>query len=191
MDALRLFLAIDIPNAVRETIAEVQNDFKSLNLDARWVEPANFHLTLKFLGSTRPQTIPEIETQMQEITPRFAPPTVTLGLPGVFPNPNRPRVLWLSVQDSQGTLISLMQAIDTRMIPLGFPGEKKQAIPHLTLARFKSARDNRKLKQKLRAGPAVATVPFTVDSVKLMQSELTPEGPNYTVIGDFPLQGNR
>ncbi len=189
MDALRLFLAIDIPNGTRETIAEVQNSFKTLNLDARWVEPVNFHLTLKFLGNTRPQTIPEIESEMQEITPLFAPPLLSLGPPGVFPNPNRPRVLWLGVEDTQGILVSLMKAIDARLRSLGFAGEKKQAIPHLTLARFKSSRDNRKLKQKLKTGPAVDTAPFRADRIKLYQSELTPKGAVYTPLKEFPLAG--
>ncbi|MFQ5449780.1 MAG: RNA 2',3'-cyclic phosphodiesterase [Nitrospinaceae bacterium] len=189
MDALRLFLAIDIPDFAREKIAEVQNDFKMLNLDAAWVNPAKIHLTMKFLGNTLPRLIPEIKERMVKITLPVRRFHVCLDQVGVFPNLNRPRVLWVGLQDPQGQLIELRKKIEDEMAGLDFHRETKAGIPHLTLARIKSGRNRSRLKQEVESGRKISAEPIEVRSVHLIQSRLTREGPVYTVLDQFPLSG--
>ena len=189
MLAQRLFLAIDIPNAIREHIAQFQNEFKSLGLEASWVRPANFHLTLKFLGNTHPRNLPEIENQMHRATETVAPLSLSVGRLGVFPNPNRPRVLWVGIENPGGALAALQQDIEQRMEAAGFAPNDKPAVPHLTLARIKSAKGTRQLKEKLRTAPDISSEPFRADCVQLIRSELGRKGASYTILKEFPLRG--
>ena len=75
---------------------------------------------------------------------------------------------------------------------LGFPGERKNFAPHLTLARIKHAKGKIKesfedLKREIESVPPMDSEFFQVDSVRLIQSELTPKGSIYTNLEKFPL----
>ena len=138
MDALRLFLAIDIPPFAREKISEVQDRFKHLDLNAAWVKPANIHLTLKFLGDTNPRQVPEIKERLAEKVSSISRFPVSLGEIGVFPNFKNPRVLWVGLEDPQNRLTAIQKIVEDEMTRLSFPPEHKNFSPHLTLGRIKS-----------------------------------------------------
>ena len=182
-----MFLAIDIPARIREALEKIQNDFKALNLDAAWVKPGNIHLTLKFLGDTESLKIPEIKESMKQVAisaPRFS---MAMGEIGVFPNPSRPRVLWVGVEERQGHLITLHQQIEKGMAAIGFAEETRKFSSHLTLGRIKSSRGGRALQRKLASRGPVDAEPFEVSSFVLLQSELTPQGSIYTSLQEFTL----
>lgn len=192
MSALRLFLAIDIPPQVRETIATIQNRFKTLGLKASWVRPDNIHLTLKFLGDTPRERVVNIKKCISESIASINIFKAALDKTGVFPNFKKPQVLWVGLKDPHNHLKILQENIDAKMVELGFPWEKKKFNPHLTLARIKHAKGKTResfagLKQEVESGPSINEEFFQVDSVKLIQSELTPKGSIYTVLGKFPL----
>lgn len=189
MRDLRLFLAIDVPNSVREKITEAQRFYKALNLDAAWVKPANMHLTVKFLGDTPPDLIPAIKDRMAEITKPLPPFSITLGKVGVFPNVSRPRVLWIGLEDREGHLDSLKIRVEKEMVSLGFPLDNNKPVHHLTLGRIKSGKNNKGLKKALQSAQPIEMDPFEVSSVQLIKSELTPEGSIYTVQEEFVFTG--
>jgi len=186
---LRLFLAIDIPNPAREKITEVQNFYKTLNLDAVWVKPSNMHLTLKFLGNTQPGLIPEIKDRMMGIANATPPFSVTLGNVGVFPNLSRPRVLWIGMEELEGRLDSLKKKMEQEITPLGFPADNKKSVHHLTLGRIKSSRGTRRLKKAVESSQPIEMEPFDVSAVQLIKSELTQSGSLYTVQEEFVFNG--
>jgi RNA 2',3'-cyclic 3'-phosphodiesterase len=187
---LRLFLAIDVPNSIREKVCEAQNFYKTLNLDAAWVKPANMHLTVKFLGDTSSDLIPAIKDRMAQIA-KFSPPFyLTLGDVGVFPNVSRPRVLWVGFEDREGQLDSLKIRVEKEMTPLGFPQDKQKPVHHLTLGRIKSGKNKAGLKKALLSAGRIETEPFEVSSVRLIKSELTPKGSIYTVQEEFVFTGS-
>lgn len=190
MRDLRLFLAIDVPNSIREKVCEAQNFYKTLNLDAAWVKPANMHLTVKFLGDTPSDLIPAIKDRMAQIA-KFSPPFyLTLGDVGVFPNVSRPRVLWVGFEDREGQLDSLKIRVEKEMTSLGFPPDMQKPVAHLTLGRIKSGKNKDSLKKALLSAGRIDTDPFEVSSVRLIKSELTPKGSIYTVQEEFVFTGS-
>ncbi len=184
---MRLFLAIDIPNSAREKIIEIQNHFRTLNLDATWVKPANIHLTIKFLGDTDPALIPRIKNSMSAIANATPPFQTLLGNVGVFPNLKRPRVLWVGLEDQEGHLARLQKHMEKAMTALGFAPDNKASVHHLTLARMKSTKGKERLKEKVESHPQIEGEPFDVSSVKLIKSQLAPQGSVYTVLEEFVL----
>ena len=189
MSDLRLFLAIDIPDLVRERITEVQNVYKALNLDAAWVKPSNMHLTVKFLGNTEPGLIPKITERMTTIAHATPPFSLTFGNVGVFPNLSRPRVLWIGLDEPQGLLDFLREKVEQEMASLGFPADNKKPVHHLTLGRIKSGKGVKSLKRAVEASQPLEIKPFGVSAVQLIKSELTPQGSNYSVLEKYVFNG--
>ena len=190
MRDLRLFLAIDIPNSIREKITGAQRFYKTLNLDAAWVKPANMHLTVKFLGDTPSDLIPAIKARMVEVANSTTPFSVTLGQVGVFPNASRPRVLWVGLEDRKDHLGSLKRRVEQKIASLGFPLDKQKPVHHLTLGRIKSAKNKAGWKKALQSAQRIETDPFKISSVQLIKSELTPKGSIYTVQEEFVFTGS-
>ena len=189
MAALRTFIAIDVPPAVLDTITRIQNRFKSLGLHASWVKPGNIHLTLKFLGDTDPDRIPGIQNKLTETLAPFAPFRLSLDLAGVFPNTKSPRVLWVGLKDDEETLETLQSDIEKTLESMGFPMEQRPFSPHLTLARIKSPKGKKELKDELDAvnQEGIDSHPFDAGAIHLYESQLTPKGSIYTVLANFKL----
>jgi len=192
VSALRLFLAIDIPFRVRETITAIQNRLKTLGFKISLVRPGNIHLTLKFLGDIPLGEVANIKKSVSEAVDSISVFEVALDGVGVFPNLKKPRVLWVGLKDPHKHLNVLQENIDAKMMKLGFPRERKHFAPHLTLARIKHAKGKIKesfedLKREVESVPLMDAEFFQVDSVRLIQSELTPKGSIYTVLEKFPL----
>jgi RNA 2',3'-cyclic 3'-phosphodiesterase len=187
--ALRTFIAIDVPPAVLDTITRIQNRFKSLGLHASWVKPGNIHLTLKFLGETDPDRISGIQNKLTETLASFAPFRLSLDSAGVFPDTQRPRVLWVGLKDECGELETLQSNIEKALESVGFPLEQRSFSPHLTLARVKSPKGKKELKNELDAvnQEGIDPHPFDVVRVHLYESQLTPTGSIYTVLANFKL----
>ena len=188
VDALRTFIAIDVPPATLKTIAEIQNRFKPLDLHASWVVPANMHLTLKFLGEIGPGKVSEIRDVLPHRLSTLPGFQVALGSVGVFPNLNRPRVLWIGLKDQAGELESLQSITEDALFDLGFSKETRPFAPHLTLGRIKSIRDKTRLRDELESIREIEPRTFEVKSIKLYKSQLTPKGSLYTVLEEFNLK---
>lgn len=187
MEAVRAFIAIDIPPFAREKIAAIQNGFKALNLDVAWVHPANLHLTLKFLGAIDPERVPGINDRMASALSRVPGFSATLGEVGVFPSLDRPRVLWVGLENPEGSLVALQKNVERELADAGFPPDSKRFSPHLTFGRVKSSRGTARLKSALKNVPQARSGPFGVSAVRLYKSQLTPKGSIYTVLGEFKL----
>lgn len=187
--ALRTFIAINVPPAVLDTIARIQNRFKSLGLHASWVKPGNIHLTLKFLGDTDPDRIPGIQITLTETLASLARFQLSLDSAGVFPDTNNPRVLWLGLKDREGVLETLQTGIEKALEQIGFPREQRPFSPHVTLARIKSPKGKKELKSELDAlnRQGITPHPFDVGEIQLYESQLTPKGSIYTVLANFKL----
>ena len=189
MAALRTFIAINVPPAVLDTITRIQTRFKSLGLRASWVKPGNIHLTLKFLGDTDPDRIPGIQYTLTETLASFSRFQLSLDSAGVFPDTKNPRVLWLGLKDEEGALKTLQSDIENALQSIGFPREQRPFSPHVTLARIKSSKGKKQLKDELDAvnPKGINTHPFDVGEIHLYESQLTPKGSIYTVLANFKL----
>lgn len=146
----------------------------------RWADPAGAHLTLKYLGETALRD--QISAQLDQIGPTMARFVLQTAGVGAFPNRQQPRILWLGVSGALAALAVLQQAVEQRMVALGFAPETQAWTPHITLGRARGGPA-----QPLR-GNAVTVPPqsWEVRSLALMCSERGPGGARYTAIHTVP-----
>jgi len=187
---LRAFLAIEPPAAVRAEIAAIQERLKkTVRGVIRWVRPEGIHLTLKFFGNIPPPAVERISAAVAARTAGVAPFDLTVGTVGVFPDLNRPRVVWLGMAGEVERLLVLQKSLDREFGALGFPREERPFRAHLTLGRIKTPKGLVGLARAVEAGGTATAGPFRADSLILFRSELTPQGAVYTRLAVFPLRG--
>ena len=116
----------------------MQERFKRFVRDAKWVNPAGIHLTLKFLGYVKIEQITEIEKLLADVSRNFSPVSVRVQGCGFFPNARRPNVVWAGIQSD--ALLALQKQVEDALERLGFEKENRAFHPHLTLARLKNTR---------------------------------------------------
>ncbi len=195
MEAVRSFVAIELPDELkRELVGLVDRLQADSPPVARWVDPASIHLTLKFLGDVAADRLDVVMAALTVAVERLVLFRLEVGGLGVFPSPDRVRVVWVAVSAETDRLQELQRAVDGAMEKLGFPGESRPFTPHLTLARLRDrARpDERQAVGRLvTAGEFTAATPLDVDAVHLMRSRLTPGGPVHDRTGSVRLAGRQ
>lgn len=177
---MRLFVAVNLPEAVRREIWETAAPLRRRGFPVRWVDSDGIHLTLKFLGEVPEDREPEICKGLQAAVRGGKTFTLQLAGFGAFPTPQRPRVVWLGCEAAPPLEI-LQHRVEQEMEQLGFPVEGRAFRPHLTLGRARSgarSSDTARLPAALEQLDFAATVPVT--SVDLMESRLAPGGASYT-----------
>jgi RNA 2',3'-cyclic 3'-phosphodiesterase len=186
---VRLFVALDIPFAVRRNFTELVAMLRSAEQTsskkkARWVRADNLHVTLKFIGHIEPAKLDPIRAALSAIR-SLQPVDLSFRGLGFFPNENRPRVLWAGMEASS-ILALLAGDVDLTLAELGIPRETRAFTPHLTLARF----DPPGISKELRAAAAAnVTKEFGVlrtGEFHLIESKLKPSGAEYTTLQTFP-----
>jgi len=191
---MRLFVALDIDETIREKILRFMDDVREFAPDVRWTNSESLHVTLKFIGE-RPdpeevkQALAKIEWPVFEVIFRNY---------GFFPTAKSARVFWVGIE-SGPTLANLAKSIDDQLIPLGIEKEAHAFSPHLTLARSGSGRPShdkkdrfnrnfRRLQEKLGALSAPEFGTMSAREFFLYQSQLSPRGSRYTKIANFALR---
>ncbi len=189
---IRAFIAVEVGDEMTRALAQAQAALKpSLHSGAfRWVAPENIHITLKFLGDVLPRQVDAIQSALARVVPQHAVFRLTATDLGVFPNLNRPSVLWVGLQGEMTQLHTLRDDVERVVAPLGFPTESRPFSPHLTLARLKdpSRAEVEALRDVVRRDPVGMLGEISVAEVSLMQSELSPRGPRYTRLAQFELR---
>jgi 2'-5' RNA ligase len=191
---MRLFVALDIDQEIREHIAAFSDEMRALAPGVRWVGPETFHITLQFLGETN--KLDEIKSALAGVT--SAPTVLAFRGAGFFPNANRARVFWVGI-DSDANLQHLASAIGKALAPLGFTRDHDEYHPHLTLARAGSGRPHSKpgdkvapglqqVRAKLEAMPQPEFGTMTAHQFILYQSTLSRSGSRYTGLAKYALK---
>jgi 2'-5' RNA ligase len=127
---MRLFIAIDIPSEIKQLFERVEQRLKKCDLAAKWVEPKNVHLTLKFLGEVEEQKIPLIKNAMENTAHQFKSFRVSLENFGFFPAERNPRVFFAGT-DKEDILRNIYQKIEEELFTIGF-GKENRFAAHLT-----------------------------------------------------------
>ena len=190
-DSIRGFIAVELPERVRNYIASLILWLQQEGLsDIRWVKPEGVHLTIKFLGTISQETLPDITKVMAQAVREATPFRLKLNGMDVFPNVRVPLVLWLGLADKVKPLTSLQSRLEEGLRPLGFPQEGRPFNPHLTLGRISHSlepRVKRKLTEILTSAQLDQGIEIPVETLSLIQSTLTPSGALYTHLAEVPL----
>jgi len=187
---MRVFLAVEVPPPIIKNIQKIQDILRrQVHGVIRWVRPEGVHLTLKFFGEVSSEEAGKIITAAAERTVTVPPFELEARGLGVFPDVNRPRVIWLGIAGEVGPLLLLQRELEETFGRLGFPKEERPFRAHLTLGRIKVPRGVPGLAGALEAAAASRAGSFRVEEAALFRSELTPGGAIYTRLASFPLRG--
>lgn len=187
MARLRSFVALLLDSHLRERLAEAAGRLQQVGAGVKWVEPENLHLTLKFLGSVEEQRLPGVEQAIREAAAQGQAFSLSCAGLGAFPNLRRPRVVWAGVRQGIEELARLARSLDERLQALGFERQKRPFAGHITLGRVKSPVNLHKLTQAMQEQGDPDFGAMAVSAAHLMKSTLTPSGPIYSILQEFPL----
>lgn len=189
-EALRLFVAVDLPDAARAAVAAEMAALAEVGADVRWVRPEQLHVTLKFVGDTPPEDVDPLREALRDVPTAGALRLSVRGL-GRFPAAGRgaPRVFWAGFDGDVDGLVTLARAVEDACAECGVERERRSFTPHLTLGRVRSGRNLRALEAVVeeRGASFAAEVPGYVDAFRLYRSELRPTGALHTVLEEYPL----
>jgi 2'-5' RNA ligase len=184
---MRLFVAVHLPQEIRDGLAAVQERLRRAQADVSWVKPANLHITLKFLGETEPKRLERIGPVLAEAARNMAPFSLTVAGVGTFGG-RIPRVVWAGAREGAAPLEALAGAVENGLARVGFPKERRRFTAHFTLGRVRSPRNAEVLLAAIRDEPTEPLGVVPVEQFVLMQSRLDPGGSIYTALERFPLE---
>ena len=188
---IRAFIAVELPEALRQEVAAVQSDLEKSDADVKWVEPANLHLTLKFPGDIEEMKAVALQEALGSAVRGVAAFSIELEGLGAFPRLEHPRVLWVGIRSGHEQLIELASRVEKICAELGFPKEERSFSPHLTIGRVRSGNGLSSLIKKMESISFRASAPAPIDHLTLFQSTLSPTGPIYTPLAQIPFRGDR
>jgi RNA 2',3'-cyclic 3'-phosphodiesterase len=189
----RLFIAVPVADDVRAAIGEVMSRVAGAPIEdraygqPRWVRVDGLHVTLRFLGPTPDARQQEVGAVVAEATRGVAPFRVALSGAGAFPNPYRPRVLWIGITEGAGELGAIAARLNDALAKLGWTPDDRPFAPHLTLARTDGVPGADVHASKLQAEAAGVSLAWTADRVVLYKSVLGRGAARYEAIAEAPL----
>ena len=185
---MRAFIAIELPEEIKQGIARVQEQLKRSGASAGWTRPEGIHLTLKFLGEVPDAKSQEIMGALSGAVKGSGALNLEIAGAGAFPNVRAPRVLWMGVAGDIEKLAALQATIEDAMETIGYEREARRFSPHLTLARIKFPKPRENWQQAVEGIRDVNLGAFEAGHVSLMKSDLRREGAVYTEAGRVDLK---
>ena len=193
-DTVRVFVAVGLSGEAREQLVNaVARIREEVPEGIQWADPSGMHLTLKFLGNIPSGGVAPLLDCLEPVAASHGSFSLELAVLGMFPNRNKPRVLWAGVDGNLDALSRLQQDAEEAITALGHPPEERPFRPHITLGRPRRTVSDA---NRGRIGSVVSgltppsAVRWEVESVEMMRSELHPRGARYTVLGSVPLRGD-
>ncbi len=179
-EQIRAFWALPLDPAAVDRIGRLVADLRGRIPGVKWASQGGLHLTLRFLGASRPRELARMTEALRPEAEACAAWEGPIGGLGMFPERGAPRVLWLAVELSE-PLLGLQRACEKAARAAGFPPESRPFKSHLTLGRFRDRCPRPEL-------PGVDLGTLTLDALVLYRSDLRPEGARYTALATLPLR---
>ncbi|MHC4395839.1 MAG: RNA 2',3'-cyclic phosphodiesterase [Planctomycetota bacterium] len=188
---MRCFIAIDIDEKTRAAIGDLQqrlqNKVDVKKSDVKWVRPEVMHLTLKFLGEVKDQRIAEVCDIVKDVSASHKSFELDIEGLGSFGG-RRPKILWIGTGDGSDNLRRLAKETEEQLALVGWPKETRDFSGHLTLCRIRNPKAGIELAQVSEQYKDFNAGVISADSVSVYQSQLTPTGPIYTLLGNYKLE---
>ncbi|MEW5758448.1 MAG: RNA 2',3'-cyclic phosphodiesterase [Candidatus Omnitrophota bacterium] len=186
---IRAFIAIELESKVKDKISQIQNILQKTNADAKWVNPKNIHLTLKFLGYIDQEKSEKIKQVIDQTAENFQSFSIETSQIGIFPQKGTPRVIWIGIKKGKETLEKITSKIEEKIEKLGIKKENRPFQSHATIARIRSPKNKQILLTEIkRINEAIDTEIQTISAIALFRSTLSPSGPTYSLIHKAKLQ---
>lgn len=182
---IRSFLAIEVDSNLLKRINTIEDDFKQIDANIKYVPCKNMHFTLKFFGNIDFDMLDKISKSIEKVIKNHKPFKLNIKGSGAFPNENRIKVIWIGIEENL-ELIKLQKELDKEFNKLGFKLERNY-ISHLTIGRMKSGKNKKEVQEKIKKYKNQEIGEMTVSKIYLKKSTLTPKGPIYENIKEFTL----
>jgi RNA 2',3'-cyclic 3'-phosphodiesterase len=183
MSRLRAFIAVELPLEIRQNVQQATSSLRrDIGSLIRWVALENMHLTLKFLGDIPSENVEVLTQLIHAQADSFNSFDIHLSGIGSFPNPRRPRVIYVGIP-APAALEAFQRQMESAIHRLGYNPEERAFAPHLTIGRVRqhvSADDQQKIRRALEEATIDSLGTARVNSVHLYKSDLKPNGPAYT-----------
>jgi 2'-5' RNA ligase len=179
---IRTFVSVSVPKEIVNIQSMLKSTVEPKGLKLRWVMNGKMHLTLKFLGNTTQGSIDNLNEALFNAVKSAKVINLSISGTGAFPVKGRPNVLWLGIKGDIDELKQLTVNINNSLEPLGFITEKRDFLPHVTIARIKS---NQKKIPNISnyLNTTFTELPMKIVKISLMQSESFSKGTFYTILG--------
>ena len=188
---MRVFIAIDIDDKIRKAIAGLQKQIAS-NVDVKkgdlkWVEPNNIHLTLKFLGEISDEQLAEVSEITKTVAQAHQKFNLEIESVGSFGGRSA-KVVWVGAGKGTDALLALQKDLDDLLAQAGYPQEEREFSAHLTLCRVNHPIAGLKIGEAIAQFSHLKLGSIAAEAIYIYQSQLTPQGPIYTMLSDFKLR---
>lgn len=191
MGRTRTFIGLEVGERIRDRAMALQDDLAQSGAPVKWVEEENVHLTLLFLGEVDDRDLVEICHAVSDVAKEQSPFSIRAETLGCFPNMRRPKVVWIGITDGKEEVVALHKALEEPLLDLGcYRREARQYTPHITLGRLKGDAPTESLADLIADKSEWKAGDVNIEEVCVFSSELTPQGPVYTVISRGKLLGS-
>ena len=179
---IRTFVSVSVPKEIVNIQSMLKSTIEPKGVKVRWVMNGKMHLTLKFIGNTTQGSIDNLNEALFNVVKSAKVINLSISGTGAFPVKGRPNVLWLGIKGDIDELKQLTVNINNSLEPLGFITEKRDFLPHVTIARIKS---NQKKIPNISnyLNTTFTELPMKIVKISLMQSESFSKGTFYTILG--------
>jgi len=189
-DKIRCFVAFELNESIRESLEDVQRELRRLDgLRVKWTDPANFHLTLQFLGSISREQLSSVVQVVDRSGKQAAGMELDIQGLGLFGPQHRPRVVWAGVRETRGLLQSLASHLRGEFAKLGWAREERPFHPHITLGRIQMNSRVDSLTSQVASATTRAFGSCRAERVTVFQSVLRTQGASYQVLHVTRLKG--
>jgi 2'-5' RNA ligase len=184
---IRTFIAVSASPAMRQSAQKLADLLRAAAGDVKWVAPENLHWTLQFLGDVGELEIPSVCMAVSNAVTDVDSFDLEARGAGAFPAADRPRTLWLGAGSGAQAMVALHASIQKQLDRLGYRGENRRFVPHITLGRAGRKGPPRPLVRELAGLAEYDGGSMLVDEVTVFASRLGPDGPSYEVLARAPL----
>jgi 2'-5' RNA ligase len=187
---MRTFIAIELPQEIKDSLRRLQEKLKASKTDVKWVEPNNIHLTLKFLGEVDDKKLDKVIKIIEETARDKNEFQMRISSLGAFPKIDFPRVIWVGVETGNKETKAIAEELEEKTAKIGIPKEDRPFSSHITIGRTRSSLNREKLVQDLKNKAELGgeKLEFYVTKITLFKSTLTPHGPIYEVLKETNLK---
>jgi 2'-5' RNA ligase len=193
MQSIRVFLAVQVPDSVRRAIDGAADPLRARLPRVRWVRPELWHFTLIFLGERPPDEVRQVEQVAAAACSGVSPFALDVQGTGVFPNPLRPRVLWIGADTGADELGALREKLRHALRESGIAVPDESFNAHLTVGRVRddTTPEARRTIGSLWGDLRLPELPaIRVSEACLVRSDLGPGGSRYTTLATLRLAGD-
>ncbi|OGF04596.1 MAG: 2'-5' RNA ligase [Candidatus Edwardsbacteria bacterium RIFOXYD12_FULL_50_11] len=183
---MRCFIALELPLEIKIKLGDIIGQLKKTGADVKWVDPANIHLTLKFLGETPEADALRAGLALSTLKGKFKAIDSGLGGLGAFPSVDRPKVIWAGLSQGAEEIKEIYRQVEKLTADISQEDKAREFSPHLTLGRVRSNKNLMQLRDAINQA-VILQKGFEFNRLVLLKSTLTSEGAIYSELNGVEL----